>query len=155
MIPFMVYTFHTRVSVLNRDKHILQYTWQTILWCCATASNFIKYIFYSTRKRKTTRTELFDGISQQTPQLSRICGCLLWVQRLTPAALSHCVSYCIIMERITTVPSGVLLVSDRMLNIVSCSGLSLVWRQATFETSWLMWPIVIKFTELVQKMAVH
>ena len=53
----MVYTFHTRVSVLNRDKHTLQYTWQTILWRCATTSNFIKYIFYSTRKWKTTRTE--------------------------------------------------------------------------------------------------
>ena len=58
---------------------------------------------------------------------------LVSTQRLIPAALSHCVPYCIIMERITTVPSGVLLVSDRMLNIVSCSGLSLVWRLATFR----------------------
>ena len=29
IIPFMVCTFHTRVSGLNRDKHTLQYTWQT------------------------------------------------------------------------------------------------------------------------------
>ena len=56
----MVYTFHTRVSVLNRDKHTLQYTWQTILWCCATTSNFIKYIFYSTRKWKIKDLNVID-----------------------------------------------------------------------------------------------
>ena len=71
---------YTHVAAIEYffNPHTLQYTWQTILWCCATASNFIKYIFYSTRKWKTTRTELYDGISQQTPQPSRICGCLLW-----------------------------------------------------------------------------
>ena len=30
IIPFMFCSFHTRVSGLNRDKHTLQYTWQTI-----------------------------------------------------------------------------------------------------------------------------
>ena len=67
-----------------------------------------------------------------TADISRFCGYLLWVQRLIPATLSHCVQYCIITERIATVPSVVLLAWDRIMNVVSCSGLSLVRRQATF-----------------------
>ena len=134
-ITFHVCTFHTRISGLNRNRYTLQYTWQTIVRDVVQQPRISSsiHICYSTCKWRTTRTELFDGISQQTPPYSRICGYLLWVQRLIPANLSHCVHYCIIMEHITTVPSGVLLTWDRILNIFSCSGLSIIRWQASFR----------------------
>ena len=101
-----------------------------ISWCCATASDFIKYIYilkYMLMKNNKNRTIWWNFTAD-----SRIFGYILWVQKLTPATLSCCVQYCIIMECITTVPSVVLLIWDRILNIVSCSGLSLLRCQATF-----------------------
>ena len=106
MILFRFCTFHASISGLNRDKrtHTAIHLTDYILWFCTTASVFIGYVYHRTCKRKTTRTELFDGISRQTPQLSWICGCLLWVQLLIPATLSHCVntSNLITSENIST-----------------------------------------------------
>ena len=75
-----LYISHQSFSFKQGQTHIAIHLADYLVMLC---NSFEFHQVYSTVhvNEKTTRTELFDGISQQTPQLSRICRCLLWVHK--------------------------------------------------------------------------
>ena len=146
----MFWTFHTRNSCLNRDRHTLQYAWQTIsrdVVQLPRISSCIYILQYMLMKKNKNRT-IWWNFTADTPTLTD-----LWVS-LVNTKIDPCYPQplCTILHYYGMHYNGTPW-------CIACVGMytehSFVqWPVACSVPShflkpcWLLWPLVMKFMEL-------